>query len=365
MKISDVVSFLETLAHPSLQENYDNAGLITGDKSWECNGIICTLDTTEEVIIEAVSKNCNMVVSHHPIVFSGLKKINGKNYIEKAIIAAIKNDIAVYAIHTNLDNTISGVNGKMAKMLGLKNITILVEKTNILKKLFTFVPVDKAEEVRNALFAAVGGQIGNYHECSFNLQGTGTFTGQDGAKPYVGEINQRHHEQEIKIEIIFPVFLETSLINALKRTHPYEEVAYDIVSLSNTCQSFGAGVLGDLPEPMAEEKFLNLLKDKFKVPVVRHSPLINQKVEKIALCGGAGKFLIPMALASGAGFFVTADIKYHDFFDANDKMVIADIGHFESEQFTIDLLQEVLEQKFPNFAVLKTTIKTNPVNYFF
>ena len=364
MKISDVICFMETLAHPSLQESYDNAGLITGDKGWECNGIICTLDTTEDVIMEAVSKNCNMVVSHHPIVFSGLKKINGKNYIEKAVIAAIKNDIAVYAIHTNLDNTITGVNGKMARMLGLKNITTLAEKTNTLKKLFTFVPVDKAEQVRNALFAAGGGQIGNYHECSFNVQGKGTFTGQDGAKPYVGEINKRHYEEEIKIEVIFPSYLETTLISALKKAHPYEEVAYDIVNLSNTNQSFGAGVLGDLPEPMAEDKFLNLLKSTFKVPVVRHSPLINKKAERIALCGGAGKFLIPIALASGAGFFVTADIKYHDFFDANDTMVIADIGHFESEQFTIDLLQEVLVQKFPNFAVLKTGVNTNPVNYF-
>ena len=365
MKIIDVITSLEALAHPSLQESYDNAGLITGDSNQECKGIICTLDTTEEVINEAISKNCNMVVSHHPIIFSGLKKITGKNYIEKAIIAAIKNDIAVYAIHTNLDNTIEGVSGKMAGMLGLKNISTLAAKSNTLKKLYTFAPIDKADQVRNALFAAGGGQIGNYNECSFNTQGTGTFKAQEGANPHVGEINKRHHETEIKIEVIFPAFLEFALISSLIMAHPYEEVAYDIISLSNTYKSYGAGVIGELPEPMTEAFFLNVLKETFMVPVVRHSPLINKPVSKIALCGGAGKFLIPTALSSGADFFVTADIKYHDFFDSNGKMVIADVGHFESEQFTIDLLQEILEQKFPTFAILKTEVKTNPVNYFF
>ena len=365
MKIKDVVTYLESLAHPSLQENYDNAGLITGDTNKECKGIICSLDTTEDVINEAISKNCNMVVSHHPIIFSGLKKITGKNYIEKAIIAAIKNDISVYAIHTNLDNTIEGVSGKMAGMLGLKNISTLAAKSNTLKKLYTFAPIDKADQVRNALFAAGGGQIGNYNECSFNTQGTGTFKAQEGANPHVGEINKRHHETEIKIEVIFPAFLESALISSLKMAHPYEEVAYDIIRLSNTYKNYGAGVIGELPEPMTEAFFLNVLKETFMVPVVRHSPLINKPVSKIALCGGAGKFLIPTALSSGADFFVTADIKYHDFFDSNGKMVIADVGHFESEQFTIDLLQEILEQKFPTFAILKTEVKTNPVNYFF
>ena len=364
MKISTIISFLETLAHPSLQEHYDNAGLITGDAGWECKGIICSLDATEEVVKEAIAKKCNLVISHHPIIFGGLKKINGKNYVEKTIIAAIKNDIAIYAIHTNLDNIIEGVSGKMAKMLGLQNISILSQKENTLKKLFTFVPVDKAEQVRNVVFQAGGGHIGNYSECSFNAEGTGTFKAGDRTDPYVGEVGKQHHEKEIKIEVIFPSYLEHIIVAAMKAAHPYEEVAYDIVNLSNTYQDIGAGVIGEMPDTMPEEMFLSRVKEVFKVPVIRHTSLLNKPVKKIALCGGAGSSLISKAMTAGAEVYITADIKYHEFFDANNRMIIADIGHYESEQFTINLLHEILLQKFPTFAILKTEVETNPVRYF-
>ena len=364
MKISVITSFLESLAHPSLQESYDNAGLITGDGDWECSGIICSLDATEEVVNEAIQKNCNLIVAHHPIIFSGLKKINGKNYVEKTVIAAIKNNIAIYAIHTNLDNVIDGVSGKMATMLELQHISILSPKENTLKKLFTLVPVDKATELRHAIFGAGGGHIGNYSECSFNTPGTGTFKAEEGTNPYVGEINKQHQENEIKIEVIFPSFLEYQIISAMKAAHPYEEVAYDIISLTNNNQLVGSGVVGELPEPMEENNFLITLQQVFNLPVIRHTSFLNKPVKRVALCGGAGSFLISKALASGADAFITADMKYHEFFDANGRMLIADIGHYESEQFTIGLLQEVLEQKFPTFAVLKTAVKTNPVRYF-
>jgi dinuclear metal center YbgI/SA1388 family protein len=364
MKISTITSFLESLAHPSLQEQYDNTGLITGDADWECTGIICSLDATEEVVKEAISKKCNLIVAHHPIVFGGLKKINGKNYIEKTIIAAIKNDIAIYAIHTNLDNVIEGVNGKMAAMLGLKNISILSSKEGTLKKLFTFVPVDKAAQVRNAIFEAGGGHIGNYSECSFNTPGTGTFKAGQGAHPYVGNIDEQHSETELKIEVIFPAFLENKILAAMKAAHPYEEMAFDVVNLSNSHQYIGSGVTGELSESLDEKTFFSLVKDIFGVSFIRHSPLLGKPVKKIALCGGAGSFLISKALAAGADAFITADMKYHEFFDANGRLLIADIGHYESEQFTINLLQEVLEQKFPTFAVLKTAVETNPVRYF-
>ena len=248
MKMAAIISFLETKANPSLQENYDNAGLITGNAGWECTGIICSLDATEEVVNEAIAKKCNLIVTHHPIIFSGLKKINGKNYVEKTIIAAIKNDIAIYAIHTNLDNVIDGVSGKMAAMLGLKNVTILSAKENTLKKLFTFVPAEKAAQVRTAIFEAGGGQIGNYSECSFNAEGTGTFKAGEGTNPYVGAIGEQHSETEIKIEVIFPAFLEYKIIAAMKTAHPYEEVAYDIAALSNKHPEIGSGVIGELPE---------------------------------------------------------------------------------------------------------------------
>jgi len=364
MKINDIITFLESYAHPSLQEHYDNAGLITGNASWACSGIICSLDATEEVVHEAVEKKCNLIVAHHPIIFGGLKKINGKNYVEKTIITAIKNDIAIYAIHTNLDNVIAGVNGKMASLLGLEHISILARKENTLKKLFTFVPVEQAVQVRSAIFNAGAGHIGNYSECSFNTEGTGTFKGGAGTTPFVGTPGEQHGEKEIKIEVIFPAWLETPVLRALKEAHPYEEVAYDVISLANTHQEIGAGVIGELPAAVGEKEFLQRLKTLFGLAVVRHTPLLDRPVKRVALCGGAGSFLISRALAAGADLFITGDIKYHEFFDANGRMLIADIGHFESEQFTINLLQEVLAQKFPTFAVLKTGVNTNPVNYF-
>ncbi len=364
MKIAEIISFLESKAHPSLQESYDNAGLITGDPDWECTGIICSLDAIEDVVKEAVEKKCNLIVSHHPIIFGGLKKINGKNYVEKTVIRAIKNDIAIYAIHTNLDNVIDGVNGRMAQLLGLQNISILSPKQNTLKKLFTFVPVDKAEQVRNAIFSAGGGNIGNYSECSFNAEGQGTFKAGRETDPYVGDIGKLHTENELKIEVILPSYLESRIVGALKAAHPYEEVAFDLVDLSNMNLSTGSGVIGELAVPVEGKNFLARLKDIFRLEVVRHTSLSEKPVKKVAVCGGAGSFLISKALASGADAYVTADIKYHEFFDANGGMLIADIGHYESEQFTISLLQEILVQKFPTFAVLKTEVETNPVRYF-
>jgi len=364
MKIKELIIFLESLAHPSLQEQYDNAGLITGEAGWECSGIICALDATEEVVKEAISKKCNLIVAHHPVIFSGLKKINGNNYVEKAIITAIKNDIAIYAIHTNLDNVLEGVSGKMADMLGLKNISILSQKESTLKKLFTFVPVDKADQVRNAIFAAGGGYFGNYSECSFNAGGTGTFKAGKGADPYVGEIGKQHQEKEIKIEVIFPFYLENKIVAALKESHPYEEVAYDLLNLTNNYPVIGSGAIGELAVAIDETIFLAEVKKIFKVPMIRHTALLSRKIKKVAVCGGAGSFLIPKALAASADAFITADIKYHEFFDANNQLLIVDIGHYESEQFTINLLHEVLGQKFPTFAVLKTEVETNPVRYF-
>jgi dinuclear metal center YbgI/SA1388 family protein len=364
MQIAEVISFLESFANPSLQEHYDNSGLITGTPEWECKGIVCCLDATEDVVKEAVAKKCNLIVAHHPIIFSGLKKINGKNYVEKTIITAIKNDIAIYAIHTNLDNILEGVNGKMAKMIGLQELSILSTKENTLKKLFTFVPVEKAEVVRHEIFAAGGGQISNYSECSFNVEGTGTFKAGKGADPFVGAVGTQHQEKELKIEVIIPAHLEGKIVAAMKTVHPYEEVAYDVVALSNKHPQTGSGILGELKQPTDEKAFLSRLKSIFGLSVIRHTQLTGRAIKKVAICGGAGSFLISSALRLSADIFITSDIKYHEFFDANGRMVIADIGHYESEQFTISLLQEVLEQKFPTFAVLKTGIRTNPVHYF-
>jgi dinuclear metal center YbgI/SA1388 family protein len=364
MKIKDVIASLESLAPPALQEGYDNAGLITGDEDSDCKGLLISLDATEAVVDDAIKRDCNLIISHHPIIFSGLKRLTGKNYVQKAIIKAIKNDIALYAIHTNLDNVLPGVNGKIASLLDLKNLSVLAQKEDQLKKLFTFVPVKDADKVRQAIFDAGGGHIGNYDECSFNAEGFGTFKGGLNTDPYVGKPGERHRENELKVEVIFPVWLEGRIIKNLIAAHPYEEVAYDIIKLENKFSSIGSGVVGELGQSMDENAFLKLLKEKFKLQVIKHTQLQGKQVTRIAVCGGAGSFLISSALATGADIYITSDIKYHEFFDANDKMVIADIGHYESEQFTINLLQEFLEQKFPTFAVLKTEVNTNPVRYF-
>ncbi len=364
MKVQDITSLLEKLAPPSLQEGYDNAGLLTGNSNWECTGIIVTLDATEEVVMEAVEKKCNLIVAHHPIIFGGLKRITGSNYVEKTVIAAIKNDIAVYAIHTNLDNVLHGVNSKIADMLGLINRQVLLPKQGVLKKLFTYVPFAHAAHVRTAIFNAGGGYIGNYSECSFNSNGEGTYKAGEGSQPFAGKPGEQHTEPEIKIEVIFPAWLEKNVCKAMKAAHPYEEVAYDIINLDNTHTATGSGLLGYLPEAMAENELLMLLKAKFGLKLIKHTPLRGKPVKKVALCGGSGSFLTKMAIAAGADFYISADYKYHEFFDANGKLVIADIGHYESEQFTIALLSEFLQEKFPNFAVLKTGVNTNPVNYF-
>ncbi|HYF30314.1 MAG TPA: Nif3-like dinuclear metal center hexameric protein [Chitinophagaceae bacterium] len=364
MNISEIIAHLETIAPPAFQESYDNAGLLTGLPSWQCTGALITLDATEEVILEAKGSNCNLVIAHHPIIFKGLKKINGRNYVERAVIAAIKNDIAIYAIHTNLDNVIQGVSGKMAALLDLQQVRILSYRQDTLKKLFTFVPIESAEAVRKAVFDAGGGNIGQYSQCSFNMDGLGTFMAKEGADPYIGEIGKPTTAREMKIEIIFPAYLEGNIVQAMLEAHPYEEVAYDVVALSNTYQYAGSGVLGELAEPMDEKAFMARLKEVFGLAMVRHTPLLNRPVHRVALCGGAGSFLIANALNAGADMYVTADVKYHEFFDAEGRMVIADIGHFESERFTVDLLHEILVQKFPTFAVLKSGVQTNPVNYF-
>jgi dinuclear metal center YbgI/SA1388 family protein len=364
MKIIELIVALEKFAAPELQEDYDNAGLITGDSRWECTGALCTLDVTVEILKEAIKNKCNLVIAHHPIVFKGLKRINGNNYVERVIIEALKNDIAIYAAHTNLDNVVLGVNNMIAKKLGLKNITVLQPKKKMLRRLITFAPVDKAEDVRNAVFAAGAGQIGKYSECSFNSDGTGTFKAEEGADPYVGDIGERHRERETKIEIVYPFYLEEQVVKALIDNHPYEEVAYDIFTMENVHFGIGAGIIGDLQQPTDEKDFLKFVKEQFRADGVRHTELLEKPVKRVAVCGGAGSFLIRKAAQKGADMYITADVKYHEFFDAEGKLVLVDIGHYESEQFTIDLVYDLLAEKFPTFAVLKTKVNTNPVKYF-
>ncbi len=363
MKIADIISYLETLAPPSLQENYDNAGLLTGDPETEITGALVCLDSIEEIIDEAISLNCNLIIAHHPIIFSGLKKINGKNYIERTIIKAIKNDIAIYAIHTNLDNVRMGVNEMIARKLELLDCKILAPKKGLLKKLVTFIPTNHAEKLRQALFEAGAGHIGHYDHCSFSLEGTGSFRGDDASAPYVGEKGEEHHEPETRIEVIYPAVSERQILFALRQNHPYEEIAYDIYLLENKHPEIGAGLIGRLKHPTDEFLFLRFVKSAMQTPSIRYTAFKGKNVERVAICGGSGSFLLQDAIAAGADVFITADFKYHQFFDADNRIVIADIGHYESEQFTIELITGLLQKKFPNFALHFTKINTNPINY--
>lgn len=364
MLIKEVIQHLEQLAPLSFQEDYDNSGLLTGSAENNCTGILISLDCIETVVDEAIKMKCNLIISHHPIIFSGLKKITGKTYVERTIIKAIKNDISIYAIHTNLDNVLMGVNGKIATLLGLKNLKVLRPSEGKLKKLVTFSPLESANKVRDAVFAAGGGAIGKYNECSFNIEGTGTFKPLEGANPHTGEINKRYEGRELKIEVIFPEYLEKKLIAAMKAAHPYEEVAYDVFSTGNYLSDVGSGIIGELVHEVDSLSMLKTIKEQFKLKVIKHTAPLEKAIKKIAVCGGAGIFLLKDAVSNQADMYITSDIKYHEFFDAEGKLLLADIGHYESEQFTTELLYEFLKEKCRNFAVLKSEVSTNPVSYF-
>lgn len=361
--IKDIIEKLEKWAPPSYAESYDNVGLLVGDKHVEVTGVLVSLDCTEVVVQEAMDKGCNMIVSHHPIVFKGLKRFTGANYVERTVAMAIKNDIALYAIHTNLDNVQSGVNREIANRIGLENQQILSPKSGMLQKLSTFVPVEHVEIVKTAIFEAGAGTIGDYSECSFSVKGTGTFKAGESANPFVGNKNERHHEDEVCVEVIFPNYLNRSVLDALKSSHPYEEVAYFIHGLENENQYLGSGMVGDLSEAVSVEDFLKDLKVKMQLKALRYTPNDVLKVKRVAVCGGSGSFLLKSAKAARADIFITSDFKYHEFFDAENDIVIADIGHYESERFTIDLIGSFIREKFSTFATHLTGVNTNPIDY--
>lgn len=361
--IKEIVSYLEKIAPPAYQESYDNAQLITGNPMDVAKGILCTLDVTEEVIEEAISLGCNMVVAHHPIIFKGLKSLTGKNYVERTVIKAIKHNIAIFAMHTNLDHIAEGVNKRIADRLELTKTRILQPKKEILSKLVTFAPLEATDKVLAALFSAGAGQIGEYSNCSFLSNGTGTYTPSEHANPHKGNQGKPHKEPETRIEVLLPSYLEGKVLNALKAFHPYEEVAYFLQKIENENQFVGAGMIGELANPMDENQFLRFLKEKMELKILKHTKLLNNPIRKVALCGGAGIFLLNQAKRAGADIFITSDIKYHEFFDAENQLVICDIGHYESEIYTKELILEILSRNFSNIALYFTKVVTNPITY--
>ena len=363
MKIKNILSVLEEMAPLAYAEDFDNVGLLVGDQNEECKGVLVCHDALENVIEEAISKKCNLVVCFHPILFSGLKKITGKNYVERSVLKAIKNDIAIYAVHTALDNHKEGVNKIFCDALGLINTKILIPKVNFIRKLITYTTLENANQVREALFQAGAGAIGNYDNCSFNTEGTFTFKGNENSNPVIGEKEKLHTGTEIKIEVVFEKHLESKILKALFANHLYEEVAYEIYDLQNSHQNIGLGMIGELPTALSERDFMQFVKDKMQANGIRHSEFLNKEIKKIAVLGGSGSYAIKNAIQAGADAFLTADLKYHQFYEAENKILLADIGHFESERYTKNYIVEYLMKKMPNFAFILSEENTNPVKY--
>lgn len=364
MKIREITDYLESLSPLPSQESYDNSGLIVGEASKEVTNVLISLDCIESTVEEAIRLGCELIIAHHPIIFSGLKKLNNKNYIERTVIKAIKNDIAIYAIHTNFDNYRFGVNDEIADRLKLVNRKILAPKSNVLSKIVFFVPHANKAEVLNAMFSAGAGEIGEYAECSFQSEGIGTFMPGENARPFEGEIGELSIVNEVRVELVCSQHSLGAVLSVLHQTHPYEEVAHDIYPIQNKNQFEGAGMIGELEAEMDTISFLKELKSTFNCGVIRHTEILDKKIKRVALCGGSGSFLLEKAKSQDADIFISGDFKYHEFFDADKQLVIADIGHFESEQYTSNRLERILTKKFTKFAVHLTKENTNPIKYF-
>jgi dinuclear metal center protein, YbgI/SA1388 family len=364
MTIAEVISKIENHIPIQQAEDFDNVGLLCGVPDRSVNGILVCHDALENVVEEAIQKGCNLIVCFHPIIFSGLKSLTGKNYVERAVLKAIENKIAIYAIHTAFDNDFFGVNAGICQQLGLKELKILQPKKNNLKQLTVYVPKDYSEQVKEALFSAGAGNIGFYDECSFSIAGNGTFRPVEGSNPFSGQQNVRENAEENMISVIFEGYKQGRIISAMKSAHPYEEVAYQIYNLDNENQYAGLGMYGELEEEMDEKDFLRMVKEKFSLEVIKHSAFNNKKIKRVGVLGGSGASGIKSALSKKCDAYLTGDIKYHDYFLAESRMLICDIGHYESEQFVAQQLFEILSQNFSTFAISKSNEKTNPVNYF-
>jgi len=363
-KVQEIIEAIEQIAPSCYQESYDNSGLLVGDRDQFIYKALLTLDCTEAIVDEAIEQKCQLIIAHHPILFSGIKSLTGKNYIERVLIKAIKNDIAIYACHTNLDNVLQGVNMKIAEKLGLTECKILKPIEQTLFQLYVYVPTDYVDKVKEALFQAGAGLQGHYAECSFSFTGEGSYKPLENATPFLGTINERHAESEVKLEVLVKQHALQNVQKAMKAAHPYEEIAFGILELQNKDNSIGAGLIGSLKETTSEQEFFESLKTTFNSSSIRHTKWLNKPIKKVALCGGSGSFLLQDALQQQADIFITSDYKYHQFFDAEDKLVIADIGHYESEQFTPEIFYEILSKKFPKFALHLSSVNTNPVYYY-
>ena len=364
-KISEVIACIEQMAPLAYQESWDNSGVQVGDVSQGVKAVLLCVDITEATLDEAIEKGANLIISHHPLIFKGIKKLTGRNYIERVIIKAIQHNIVLYSAHTNMDKCMGGVNFRIAQKLGLKNMRVLAPEGNYLYKIVTYVPQSHIEQVRQAMWSAGAGTIGNYDCCSYSSEGNGTFRAQVGCNPFVGEIDKLHTEPELRLEMVVPKDKSGRVVAAIHTAHPYEEPVIDILPLANDYEQLGLGCIGELERPITETAMLNYIKDKLNVQYIRHTQTSDRLVERVALCGGSGAEFISQAIREKAGIYITADVKYHDFFNTENQIVIADIGHFESEQCIKEIFYEQLSKNFINFAILMADSDKSPTeNYY-
>jgi dinuclear metal center YbgI/SA1388 family protein len=363
MNIREILQEIERHAPLALQESFDNTGVQVGDVNQRATGALLCLDVTEAVVDEAIERGCNLVIAHHPLAFKPFQSLTGRNYVERCIMKACKHDIVIYAAHTNLDNAADGVNHYLGAQIGLQNMRILSPQKNVLLKLVAFVPESHADAVRQALFTAGAGHIGHYDSCSFNLQGEGTFRANANCRPFCGETGKLHHEAEVRIETILPAFKKDAIIHAIRLAHPYEEPAFDLYPLHNDWDTVGSGIVGELPESEEAYHFLLRIKECFGAGCIKHSAFPSKPIRTVAICGGSGAFLIPEAIASKADIFITGEAKYNDFYDVENKIMLAVIGHYESEICTKDIFYRIISKKNPTFALHLSNVNSNPVKY--
>lgn len=361
--LKEIANCFEAMAPLSHQESYDNSGIQLGEPDKQIDSALVTLDLNEQVAEEAIRLGVDLIVTHHPLIFKPLKQISGATPTERMVIGCLRHDIAVYACHTNLDASPQGVSHYLARKLGITNGTLLEPRQGLFTKLVVYIPAHAFPKVREALFQAGAGTMGDYEQCGFSAHGLGSFLPGKETHPYVGTPEQFHEEPEVRFETLFPSRLKKRVVEALMASHPYEEPAFDLFPLLNASNDAGFGWVGNLPEPLSAGHFLEKLKEKLACGALRYSTPPSRPIQKVAICGGSGSDLLGLAIAAGADAFVTADLKYHAFQAAEGALLLVDAGHYETEQFTKELFYDVLTKKFNNFAVHISKVKTNPINY--
>lgn len=357
---------MERWAPLALASERDNSGLQIGSGQQRVTKILVTLDLNSNVIDEAHQKKADLIISHHPLLFHALRSVNPDEHIGSIVTSCVKYGIAIYSAHTNLDFTQNGVSTTLALKLGLSRIEPLMKNQRVSKKIVVFVPHDYIDRVRHAMMEAGAGTIGNYTDCSFAAHGIGTFKPTPNATPFIGTIGKLERVNEARLEMLSPSWKLEAVIAAMKRAHPYEEIAYDIYNRVNTEADYGVGAIGTLSHPMKPRQFLTHVADTLRIPSLRYSGNPQQMISVVAVCGGSGSDLLSTAAQHGADAFVTADISYHRFMEKHHSILFIDAGHYETEVPVVPIICKYLKQNLTDstIEVIKSKTMKNNVQYF-